>query len=86
MHEYPNDRNEIWYLQNKMWRWLKWQDGANVLLADKSEAGWYTIPDRGVDPNTNTTHGEANPEHVHHDWVNRRDLYERDGHDLADQG
>jgi hypothetical protein len=32
-----------------MWRWLKFHDGANVHLADKTEAGWYYVPDRGQD-------------------------------------
>jgi hypothetical protein len=47
IHEEPSD--EVFYLSQKMWRWLRWNDGANVLLADKSEAGWYYIPDRGTD-------------------------------------
>ena len=40
-----------------------------MLLADKSEAGWYFVPDRGIDPNTGTKHGEYNPEHVHHNYL-----------------
>lgn len=52
-----------------MWRFLKWQDGCNVLLADKTEAGWYNVPDRGFDIETNTRHGEFNPEHVHHNYL-----------------
>jgi hypothetical protein len=52
-----------------MWRWLRWHDGANVLLADKSEAGWLFMPDRGFDTVTNTTHGEYTPEHVHHNYL-----------------
>ena len=52
-----------------MHRWLRWKDGANVLLADKSEAGWYWIPDRGFDTVTNTIHGEYTPEHVHHNYL-----------------
>ena len=59
-----------------MWRWLKWHDGANVLLADKSEAGWYNIPDRGFDVECNTRHGEYNPEHVHHNYLHS-DVYQQ---------
>lgn len=59
-----------------MWRWLKWHDGCHVLLADKSEAGWFYIPDRGVDPETNTPQGEFTPEHVHHNYL-YTDAYEK---------
>jgi len=73
MHEDPN--GDVWRLSQRMWRWLRWHDGANVLLADKSEAGWFFIPDRGVDYNTGTRHGEYNPEHVHHNYL-YTDAYE----------
>jgi len=63
-------------LSNKMWRWLKWHDGTHVLLADKSEAGWYNIPDRGFDVEQNTRQGEYNPEHVHHNYLHS-DVYEK---------
>ena len=59
-----------------MWRWLKFYDGCHVLLADKTEAGWYNIPDRGPDPETNTRMGEFNPEHVHHNYL-YTDAYEK---------
>jgi len=52
-----------------MWRWLRNHDGAHVLLADKTEAGWYYVPDRGFDVETNTRHGEYTPEHVHHNYL-----------------
>jgi pimeloyl-ACP methyl ester carboxylesterase len=67
MHEEPSD--QVWYLSQKMHRWLRWKDGCNLLLADKSEAGWYFVPDRGFDTITNTTHGEYTPEHVHHNYL-----------------
>lgn len=67
MHEVPE--GDVWRLQQRMYRWLRWNDGANVLLADKSEAGWYVLPDRGVDSATGTRHGEYNPEHVHHNYL-----------------
>lgn len=75
LHEGPDDES-VWSLSQKMWRWLKWHDGTHVLLADKSEAGWYYIPDRGVDPETNTRHGEFVPEHVHHNYL-YTDAYEK---------
>jgi pimeloyl-ACP methyl ester carboxylesterase len=53
LHEEPAD--QVWYLSNRIARWLRWNDGAHVLLADKSEAGWYFLPDRGFDTVTNTT-------------------------------
>ena len=56
-----------------MYRWLRWNDGANVLLADKSEAGWMYISDRGTDANVT---GEYTPEHVHHNYLHT-DLYEK---------
>ncbi len=48
---------------------MRWNDGANVLLADKSEAGWYFVPDRGTDANVT---GEYTPEHVHHDYLHTK--------------
>jgi len=87
MHEDPE--GESWSLSQRMWRWLRWHDGANVLLADKSEAGWYFVSDRGVDYNTGTTQGEYNPEHVHHNYL-YTDAYEVSrefrGKDGANQG
>lgn len=55
---------------------MRWHDGTNVLLADKSEAGWFYVPDRGFDVEQNTRHGEYNPEHVHHNYL-YTDLYEK---------
>jgi len=56
-------------LASKFYRFLRWFDGTNVLLADKSEAGWVYVPDRGIDAGTNTVHGEYTPEHVHHNYL-----------------
>ena len=72
IHEEPSE--EVWHLSQKMWRWLRWHDGANVLLADKSEAGWYFIPDRGQ--SEGSVIGEYTPEHVHHDYLHT-DAYEK---------
>ena len=72
-----------------MYRFLRWYDGTNVLLADKSEAGWYMVPDRGIDPNTGTSTGEYTPEHVHHNYL-YTDAYEvsraRRGKEAASPG
>ncbi len=53
-----------------------------MLLADKTEAGWYYVPDRGFDIETNTRHGEFNPEHVHHNYLHT-DVYEKSRKDLG---
>lgn len=74
IHEHPED--QVHYLAGKMYRWLRWHDGKNVLLSDKSEAGWYYVPDRGFDTVTNTIHGEYIPEHVHHNYL-YTDAYEK---------
>ena len=63
-----SDPQEIFHLSNRMWRFLRFKDGVNVLLADRSEVGWQYIPDRGSDPSTGTAQGEYIPEHVHHNW------------------
>lgn len=87
MHE--GDHETRWTLSQHMSRWLRWKDGANVLLADKSEAGWKFIPDRGFDVNTNTRHGEYTPEHVHHDYLNTKvyeDSRKARGKEGANQG
>ena len=68
IHEGP-DKESTWHLSQRLWRWLKWHDGTNVMLADKSEAGWYYVPDRGFDVECNTRHGEFTPEHVHHNYL-----------------
>jgi len=52
-----------------MARWLRWHDGTNVHLADKSEAGWYNVQDRGYCPTAGTASGEYTPEHVHFDYL-----------------
>ena len=70
LHEEP--REDVWHLSQKMWRWLRWHDGANVLLSDKSEAGWYYLPDRGH--SEGTAYGEYTPEHVHHNYLHS-DVY-----------
>jgi hypothetical protein len=68
LHEGPSDV-EVKALSNKLHNFLRWHDGTHVLLADKSEAGWYYVPDRGFDTVTNTRHGEYTPEHVHHNYL-----------------
>jgi hypothetical protein len=65
IHEEP--KSEVFMLANRMARWLRWHDGAHVLLADKSEAGWHYIAERGTD--ASGTGGEYTPEHVHHNYM-----------------
>lgn len=67
LHE-TKDKSEVFHLSNRMWRWLRYKDGAHVLLADKTEAGWHYVPDRGNDPADGTGQGEYTPEHVHHNY------------------
>jgi len=49
IHEHPQEH--VTALSNQMTRWLRWKDGCHVMLADKSEAGWFYVPDRGYCPN-----------------------------------
>lgn len=70
MHEHDDPKR----LGMRIARFLRWQDGTHVLLADKTEAGSFYISDRGYDSNTNTRHGEYTPEHVHHNYP-RTQLY-----------
>lgn len=62
------DPSERFQLGNRMWRWLKDKDGVNVLLNDRSELGWYYLPDRGTDASVGTGQGEYTPEHVHYNY------------------
>jgi hypothetical protein len=71
IHEEPSD--EVSMLSNRIHRWLRWHDGAHILLADKSEAGWYFVNDRGNDANVS---GEYTPEHVHHNYLHSN-IYEQ---------
>lgn len=75
LHEGPDAYHQF-MLSNYMWRWLRNKDGAHVLLADKTETGWYHLPDRGFDVECNTRQGEYNPEHVHHNYLHT-DAYEK---------
>jgi hypothetical protein len=53
-----------------------------VLLADKSEAGWKYISDRGWDVNAT---GEHTPEHVHHNYL-YTDAYEKSRQERGVEG
>jgi pimeloyl-ACP methyl ester carboxylesterase len=68
LHE-TKDESEQFHLSNRMWRWLKQKDGVDVLLTDRSELGWYYLPDRGTDASVGTGQGEYIPEHVHHNYT-----------------
>ena len=49
-------------------RWLRHYDGVHVLLADRSEVGWYGIEER--DSSTLGVPGsETVPEHLHHNYL-----------------
>jgi pimeloyl-ACP methyl ester carboxylesterase len=52
LHEEPS--SDVWMLSQKIWRWLKFHDGKHVMLADKTEAGWYYVPERGACAETQT--------------------------------
>lgn len=71
MHK-SKDEDELFHLSNRMWRWLRYKDGAHVLLGDKTEAGWFYVPDRGTDASVGTGQGEYTPEHVHHNYKHTR--------------
>ena len=64
MHEYPNDQQ--FTVSNRITRWLKWKDGVHSLLADRSEVGWYAIPEREYF--LTPAASEYVPEHVHHNY------------------
>ena len=88
MHENLNE-SEKFHLSSRIGRFCRWKDGAHVLLADKSEAGWYYVPDRGSDYINNTTQGEYTPEHVHHNYLNTnlyKESQERRGKEGASTG
>ena len=72
MHEHPKEDIDI--LGSRIARWLRWNDGCNILLKDKSEAGWKYIADRGYSPGFPYI-GESTPEHVHFDY-DKTDAYE----------
>jgi hypothetical protein len=71
LHEEP--AQDVKALASRMWNFLRWHDGTHVLLADKTEAGWFYIQDRGTDANVT---GEFTPEHVHHNYLHT-DLYKK---------
>jgi hypothetical protein len=49
--------------------WLQHLDGVHVLLADRTEVGWYPIQERYSKVNSNIPYQcEYTPEHVHHNW------------------
>ena len=66
MHEYPKEQN--FTVSNRITRWLKWKDGVNVLLSDRSEVGWYAIPEREHTSIGVPAAAEYIPEHVHHNY------------------
>lgn len=65
-----------------MKRWLSFKDGCHVLLKNKTEAGTFYVPERGIDDHHGTPHGEFIPEHVHYNYLNT-DVYDKN---LKSQG
>lgn len=52
-----------------MTSWLTCKDGVHILLADRSEVGWYGVPERFSKIGDNISFAtEYTPEHVHHNW------------------
>jgi len=56
-------------LMSRMKNYVKNIDGVHILLADRSEVGWYGVPERygKIDENV-TFASEYTPEHLHHNW------------------
>lgn len=58
-----------------MSRWLKWHDGVNVLLADRTELGWFGIEERNSAV-LGVPGAEYVPEHLHYNWKHT-DAYQK---------
>jgi hypothetical protein len=52
----------------RMSRFLRFHDGVNVLLADRSEVGWYGVSERESKSLGFPGLAEYTPEHVHHNY------------------
>lgn len=55
-------------VSNRIAKWLKDSDGVHVLLTDRNELGWYTIPERETRSVGTFGLAEYVPEHVHHNY------------------
>jgi hypothetical protein len=53
---------------NRFSRWLRHYDGVHILLADRSEVGWYGIEERDSSV-LGVPAAETVPEHLHHNWM-----------------
>lgn len=53
-----------------MTRFLRFHDGVHTLLADRTEVGWYGVPERESKSMGHPGLGEFTPEHVHHNYRN----------------
>ena len=54
---------------SRMTNWIRHKDGVHVLLADRSEVGWYGIPERYCKIGDEINFAcEYTPEHVHHNY------------------
>ena len=55
-------------MQGRLARFLRFSDGVHVLLADRTEVGWYGVPERESRSMAVPGLGEYTPEHVHHNY------------------
>jgi len=53
---------------SRLTRFLRFHDGVHVLLADRTEVGWYGVPERESRSMTIPGLGEYTPEHLHHNY------------------
>lgn len=53
---------------NRINRFLKFQDGVHVLLADRTEVGWYGVSERESRSLGFPGLAEYTPEHLHHNY------------------
>ncbi len=53
---------------SRLTRFLRFHDGVHVLLADRTEVGWYGVPERESRSMAIPGLGEYTPEHLHHNY------------------
>lgn len=54
-------------LNGRLARWLEYSDGVNTLLGDRTEIGWFGVPER-ESSHLGVASAEYVPEHVHHNY------------------
>ena len=56
-------------VHGRITRFLRFKDGVHVLLADRTEVGWYAIPERESKSQGHSGGlAEVVPEHLHHNY------------------